>query len=186
MVQFNELRVSKDGEILIIDASIRDLPYYKDVYIKNIIVDTQDTYISSGPSKNAIYTKEWPENQNNKKVRVELPIETSFKDNLFFVYIKTKGIPTADTPCGLDNNIILGITFWEMPLYDVFMNNIKSLEETCEVPKNFIDVLLKFKAFEVAVNTEHYNQAIKYYNKFIKSINSNSTTINNKLCNCHG
>lgn len=185
MIQFNELRVSKDGKTLIIDASVRNLPYYKDVYIKDIIVDTQDTYISSGPSNKAIYTNKLAEDQNNKNIRIELPIDLSSKNNLFFVYIGTKGTPTADTPCGLDDSTTLGVTFWEMPLYDAFMNNINSLEKTCEVPKNFIDVLLKFKAFEVAVNTEHYNQAIKYYNKFIKPINSNNTTINNKFCNCY-
>ena len=31
--------------------------------------------------------------------------------DLLFVYVKTKGIPTADTPCGKDNEITLGIVY---------------------------------------------------------------------------
>ena len=43
---------------------------------------------------------------------------------------------------------------------------------------------LRFKAFELAIDTEHYNQAIIYYNKFIKNINLNTVTSNK--CNCYG
>ena len=58
MVDFNELRVSPDRKNLIIDVSIKDLPYYENVYIDSIIIDTQDTYIPSGPSNSPIFTYE--------------------------------------------------------------------------------------------------------------------------------
>ena len=58
MVNFNELRVSPDRKNLIIDVSIKDLSYYENVYIDSIIIDTQDTYIPSGPSNSPIFTYE--------------------------------------------------------------------------------------------------------------------------------
>lgn len=60
MIQFNELRVSPDGKKLIIDASVKDLQYYNDVYIDAIIIDTQDTYVANGSSTNPIFSYEVP------------------------------------------------------------------------------------------------------------------------------
>ena len=54
MIKFNELRISSN-RYLIIDVSVKNEDYYKDVYIKSVSVDTQDTYIDSGPSNNPIF-----------------------------------------------------------------------------------------------------------------------------------
>ena len=108
----------------------------------------------------------------------------TFKDNLLFVYVKTNGAPASDTPCGMDEETTLGVTLYHYPIYNAMMNSIKELEKNCEVPKNFINSILRFKAFELAIDTEHYNQAIIYYNKFIKNINLNTVTSNK--CNCYG
>lgn len=53
MVQFNELRITPDSKYLVIDASVKDEPYYDNVAIDSIAIDTQDTYINSGPSSKA-------------------------------------------------------------------------------------------------------------------------------------
>lgn len=185
MVQFNELRISKDGKSLIVDASIRNLPYYKDVYIDKIVIDTQDTFIASGYSTNAIFIKNIEGDKKN--VRLELSngnILTDFTDNLYFIYVVTKGNPTSDTPCTMDERTTLGVTLWECPIFNTIMNSIKELDTKCDIPKNFIDIMLRFKAFEVSVNTENYNQAIIYYNKFIRNIKSDSISTNK--CSCYG
>ena len=122
-----------------------------------------------------------------KSYRIEINKNDStltFKDNLLFVYVKTNGTPASDTPCGMDEETTLGVTLYHYPIYNAMMNSIKELEKNCEVPKNFINSILRFKAFELAIDTEHYNQAIIYYNKFIKNINLNTVTSNK--CNCYG
>ena len=43
MIQFNELRISQSGDRLIIDVSVKDLEYYTNVYLSEILIDTQDT-----------------------------------------------------------------------------------------------------------------------------------------------
>ena len=55
MIQFNELRITPDGKKLVIDASVKDLNYYNNVYIDAVIVDTQNTYVSSGPSSKPVF-----------------------------------------------------------------------------------------------------------------------------------
>lgn len=251
MVTFNELRITPDGNTLIIDVAIKDLRYYDNVGLDTILIDTQDTFTAEGPSSKAVkfpvinsigaesfeiefgdtyyfkgtlkegflYTFDLRDHtgdyfisgelysankletgvhkyEKGKLVAVTTPIKSyrieinkndstlTFKDNLLFVYVKTNGTPASDTPCGMDEETTLGVTLYHYPIYNAMMNSIKELEKNCEVPKNFINSILRFKAFELAIDTEHYNQAIIYYNKFIKNINLN-TVISNK-CNCYG
>lgn len=251
MVTFNELRITPDGNTLIIDVAIKDLRYYDNVGLDTILIDTQDTFTAEGPSSKAVkfpvinsigaesfeiefgdtydfkgtlkegflYTFKVPDHtgeyyisgelypaakletgvhkyEKGKLVAITTPIKSyrieinkndsslTFKDNLLFVYVKTNGTPASDTPCGMDEETTLGVTLYHYPIYNAMMNSIKELEKNCEVPKNFINSILRFKAFELAIDTEHYNQAIIYYNKFIKNISLNTVTSNK--CNCYG
>ena len=54
MVTFNELRITPDGNTLIIDVAIKDLRYYTNVGLKTILIDTQDTFTAEGPSNKAV------------------------------------------------------------------------------------------------------------------------------------
>lgn len=170
MIQFNELRISQSGDRLIIDVSVKDLEYYTNVYLSEILIDTQDTYTESGPSSKAISKK--IEN-NLKSIRLELSTADmlpSLQDNMFFVYIKTVGNPSPDTPCGEDNSITLGVTLYIYNILQSFLCSLKELDNKCTIPKLFIDNYLRFKALQLSISTNHYTDAIKYYNKFFKNI----------------
>ena len=213
MVDCNELRVSPDRKNLIIDVSIRDLSYYENVYIDSIIIDTQDTYIPSGPSNSPIFTYEVVSNvtpvyslpdcgcdqvqdyidkencfetSNNEEKRVRLELDNAaldnhLKGNLFFVYVITKGTPSSDTPCNMDNTINLGVTADTYPIYTNMLNSLKELE-SCGTPKLFTDAFLRFKAFELSIKTGQYSQIINYWNKYFKSLD----IPNNTNCSCNG
>lgn len=213
MVDFNELRVSPDRKNLIIDVSIKDLSYYENVYIDSIIIDTQDTYIPSGPSNSPIFTYEVVSNvtpvyslpdcgcnqvqdyidkencfetSNNEEKRVRLELDNTaldnhLKGNLFFVYVITKGTPSSDTPCNMDNTINLGVTADTYPIYTNMLNSLKELE-SCGTPKLFTDAFLRFKAFELSIKTGQYSQVINYWNKYFKSLD----IPNNTNCSCNG
>ena len=56
MLQFNELRISQDGKYLIIDASIAGTYCANNVQIDSVVIDTQDTYVTTGPSDKPVYT----------------------------------------------------------------------------------------------------------------------------------
>lgn len=219
MIKFNELRITPDGKSLIIDASIENLPYYKDVYIDSVIIDTQDTYVMSGPSNNPVFTHTMPEDHmdsiysipeytgccpvkeevseancfvenslhGEKNVRLELnstALGKSLCENMFFVYIIARGTPSADTPCGMDNSITMGIAINFYPYYRSMMYGLKDIEDNCSIPKNFINNILRFKAVELSIKTGNYSQAIKYWKKFFLGIKNNNNV--NTGCNCHG
>lgn len=186
MVQFNELKIVPDGTQLIIDVSVKDSEYYTDVYLDEILIDTQDTFIESGPSTQVVYSKII--DGSIKSVRLELgtgDLLPSLNDNLFFVYVKTKGTPAANTPCGMDNVTTLGVVTNLYPLYQQALCYIKGLSNTCVIPKNFINFILQYKAFQLAVKTGHYTEAIKYWKRLYSSQNAKDTTVTSK-CGCYG
>lgn len=184
MVQFNELRINPEGTKLIIDVSVKDSVYYENVHIDTISIDTQNTFIDSGPSSNVAYTNTLA--GNNKSVRLELGIGDllpSLLDNMFFVWVRTKGTPAISTPCGEDNTLTLGVTIALYPLYQQAFGYIKELEKECATPKGFINFILQLKALQLAVRTGHYTQAIKYWEKFFRGLKKDVVT--NK-CGCYG
>lgn len=209
MLEFNELRITPDGKKLIVDVSVKDLSYYNDVYIDAIIIDTQDTYVVNGPSSNPIFKYEagqdayilknfnlldYEEREcftglgeaDPKRLRLVLDNTTlgaSINDNLFFVYAIAKGTPAADTPCGMDNATIMRVVANLYPFYRSMVNYMKEVEDTCSIPKTFIDSLLRFKALDLSIRTGHYTQAIKYWNKFFKDIKNKTI---NTGCKCNG
>lgn len=185
MIKWNELRVTQDGKKLIIDGSIEDLEYYKDVYIDRVLIDTQDTYVPNGPSSNTIFTYA-VESNKEKSIRLELDnkaLGSNISNTLFFIYIVVNGTPSIDTPCGMDNQITLGIAADLYPFYRNIINYMKEVGDSCNIPTNFINKILQFKALELSIKTGHYTEAIKYWNKFFKD--PKYVTINTE-CRCYG
>lgn len=181
MIQFNEIRVSADGERLIIDAEVKDFSYFKDVYIDTIFVDSQDTYTENGPSTKPLYTYEAI---NEKRVRLELREElgTSLDKTMFFVYVVTKGNVDPEYDCCCEHKVTtMGVAVNLYPVYQKLIYGVKQIESDCEIPRHFIDSMLRFKALELSIRTGHYTQAINYWNRYFRNIKNNNTT-----CKCNG
>lgn len=215
MVIFRELRITPDGKKLIIDASVKNLSYYTNVFLDAIIIDSQDTYVAGQPSskpifyheitntdsivydttdlnkpireeenKDIVYVNEG-EKGGEKRIRLELDAKSlgvNLSTTLFFVYVVTKGTPAIDTPCNMDNQTTLGVVADLYPFYRSTLGCMKEVENSCDVPKTFIDKLLRFKALELCIKTGNYSQAIKYWNKFFRKIKSTVVT----KCRCNG
>ena len=183
MIKFTELRVQK--ERLIIVAEVREIEdYYDNVYIDKIIIDTQDTFTTSGPSANPIYSVTVDGYQ--KKFSISLSSldlgNVDINKTMFFVYAVAKGIPAPDTPCGYDDTPTVGVTFSMCPIYNKAMGYIKEVENSCEIPKDFINMIIQLKAIQYSVDSGHFTQAVKYYNKFYKNLSVNTFS----TCGCHG
>lgn len=182
MIIFNELRVTNDADYIIISARVRNEAYYKNVYIDKVIIDTEESYHEGGPSSNPVYEYTVKDNQKEINIKIDKLSATSFDKHLFFVYIKAKGTPAADTPCGMDNIYTLGVTMYMGNYYNMFMKHIKEVEKNCQVPQGLIDIILRFKALDTSVDAGHYIQAIKYFNKWFKTDYTSNITTN---CGCH-
>ena len=196
MIQFNTLKITQDGKNLIINASVKNLSYYTNVLIGSIVIDNQDTYSASGPSSNPIYrhsfagkdlvTNEDIAGLKNISIIVSakelLDNNGDLNDDILYVYLIAVGTPSADTPCGMDNVNTLGVALNLRPIYNNGINYIKQVESTCEIPKDFIEFILRYKALDLALKTENYIQANKYWNKIFK--NNNVVSLNTNSCGC--
>lgn len=177
MIHFNELRVTPDHRYLIIDAVVRNEPYFDNVYIDKIVIDNQDTYVDTGmPSSKPIYEHVIPvytkNGKTNKQKHIRLELESIDLGrpltDMFFVYIQTKGTPAPTTPCSLDHKTTLGTVLDMYPLYQASINMLKELSQCCEVPQDFIDFMLRIKAIELSIKTGNYIEAIGFYNHFFR------------------
>ena len=182
MIKFTELRVQK-GRLTIV-AEVREIEdYYDNVYIDKIIIDSQDTLNTSGPSANPIYSVTVDGNQKKFSTSLsETALGVDIDNTMFFVYAVAKGVPAPETPCGYDESTTVGVTLSLCPIYNATMGYVKQVENSCEIPKDFINMILQFKAIYYSIESGHFTQAVKYYNKFYKnlSVNTHST------CGCHG
>lgn len=178
MLQFNELNISSDRKYLIIDAQVQDLEFYDDVYISDIIVDTQNSFIATGPSDNPIYHLTCEDDV--KHIRKYIDID-SIQNNLFFVYILTSGQPSDDTPCGMKHNMITGVAYDKYSLYRLGMEFIGQVDG-CEIPRNLLDYIFRTKALDIAIDTGNYAQAITYWKKLFAKNKSLSIV---KPCGCY-
>lgn len=177
MISYNELRITPDRKHLIIDVQVQDLPYYENVLLDTIVIDTQKTFIETGPSSKPFMTIACG---GVKQYREVIDIDT-VADNLFFVYTISSGEPSEDTPCGMTEPYILGVTYDKYPQYLRGMKLFGELEG-CDIPKNFIDYILQQKAFDISLDTGNYTKAIEYWEEFF---NTKEKTISRK-CGCHG
>ena len=183
MIKFTDLRVQK--ERLTIVAEVREIEnYFDNIYIDKIIIDTQDTFKTSGPSANPIYSVTIDGDQ--KEVSLSLSAtalgDVDIDHTMFFVYAVAKGTPNPATPCGYDSTYSLGVTFSMCPIYNETMGYIKEVNNSCEIPKGFIDMFLQLKAVQYSIDSGHYQQAIVYYDRFFRNIKPKSPS----NCGCHG
>lgn len=215
MIVLNECRVSPDGKALIVEATVENLSYYENVYIDSVVVDTQKTFLDSGPSNSPVFTKqfisEYPQvdvkedcnslrtdedckcgniytskKKGHKKVRLYISAEdmglANLNEDIFFVYVMATGVPASCTPCGMDNQYVMGIAINMRPIYNKAMSFIKELESACSTPKSFIDMILRLKAFELSLKTGNYPVAFKQWDKLFKD----KVTVTPKNCGCNG
>ena len=112
---------------------------------------------------------------------VDLLVPT-MEGNMFFVYVITKGVPSCDVPCGLDSSTILGVGVDAYPIYRKALKYLSETYHKCDIPKAFIDFILRYKAFQICLKTRDYSLAITYWKKFINSISIKPSN----GCGCNG
>lgn len=208
MISFNELRISQDNRFLIIDVSVDESSYFDTVSLDSIVIDTQDTYVANGPSSTPIYTYKVEEDYqqvysspDNSQVltsalepvlvkselesrRIRLSLDATdlgvqLNNTMFFVYVISAGTPSSEAPAGTTNPMIMGTVVNLYQFYQKSIYYLKKVSSDCEVPKCFIDFVLRYKALELCIKTGNYTEAIKYWKKFFignKPLFNNSCT----------
>lgn len=209
-VIYDQLRVSDNGQALLINAHVNKARNFDNVYMKRITICTEDQVSEINPlsfGENFIYQAditpdeeiEPTENQlfNKKSLNLVLTRNdfnekfTAFdlSHNMFFVYIECEGTPTPDTPCRLDEMTTLGVTFDYGLMFNQAMNLTRELADTCNIPQNYLNFIMNYDALKLAIETEHYIPAINYWRNItgirgVLSGNNTSGTV--KPCGCYG
>lgn len=205
MVVFNELRITNDGEYLIIDARIRNESIYSNIEIKKVTVGTHKTYEEGASNGKEIPISTLNQATNDTRVKrvyfrlskldltdfssYEESNEIDLEKDLIYVYIDTNSYDNPDCPdlpCDLTKSHHIGVTMYMGGFYNDFMSYMNELNKSsCEakVPQGLIDMLLKFTALTTAIDSKHFIKANEFFNKWFTGkhmFNSNSN------CGCNG
>ena len=194
-VIIDQLRISDDGKRMYINVHVNNASYFDNIYLDSITIMTADKVSEAAPelvTEDYIYQKTFEGNVKEAAlVLTSADFDSYTKGNLssdlFFVYFKVKGVPDPCTPCRLDEETTLGVTFDENILYQKVMGYTKGLADTCTIPVGFTDFILQWNAFKSSVETEHYVPAIKFWNMLFENSSSTTATYGTKRnCGCHG
>lgn len=170
MIKYNTLKI--EGNNLIIDFEVEDKPYYSNISIEGVRIDTPLTYGTDTPYY--IYDED-----DVTRYEAEIFIPDVKKELLIITPQVHVSLP-PDTPCGADV-IDMAAIYDRNVLLDKGLGYLKELGDTCEISRGFVDFILKRHALDMAIATCNYSMAIKYW-KMLTMIKG--TTI--KGCGCHG
>ena len=170
MIKYNTLKI--EGNNLIIDFEVEDKPYYGNISIEGVRIDTPLTYGTDTPYY--IYDED-----DVTRYDAEIFISDVKKELLIITPQVHVALP-PDTPCGADI-IDMAAVYDRNVLLDKGLGYLKELGDTCEISRGFVDFILKRHALDMAIATCNYSIAIKYW-KMLTMIKG--TTI--KGCGCHG
>ncbi len=127
------------------------------------------------------------ENTYGKRLQLslnEVEVLSTFSKHLFFVYIETEGSPSSDVPCGMDTDKTLGVTMYMGNYYNSLMQYMKEMSDSdCSVPQGLINQMLQWKALNLSIDSGHYLQGIKYFNKWFSG---KLKAVPISKCGCNG
>lgn len=164
MIQFNELRITPDSKELIIEAQVKQDPYFEDVKITRIEVKR---ILDSNGTKNLIFEDDTFEASNLIRLSISahsLLDNNGFKNALVEVIIYTNEEHTS--PEGYANPTVSALVCDLYPFYIKTLLNIKVIDSLCSNSDELIDCILKFKALELAFKTGNAPLAYQYWFKY--------------------
>ena len=200
MIVFDQLRISDDGRRMYINLHVNKASYFDGIYLDELTIMTADKVSETdpkSPTSDYIYKKVFGEEVREADLvltaddfirtwetdphAMRFP-QADMSRTLFFVYVKCKGTPGECTPCTLDEEVTLGVTFDENMLYQKVMGFTKELIQDCAENQGFTDFILLWNAFKAAIETEHYIPAIKFFGMLFDNVSVGVS----KNCGCHG
>ena len=192
MIIFDQLRVSDSGRMLYIDVHVNKASNFDNIFIDRVVIQTSEQVSETDPlTPGSEYIYSLDVSGDVRELHMALNAAYDFEmayntlsDKLLFVYIICRGAVGACTPCRLDEMTTLGVTFDTTLLYQAVMQYTRELNEDCEIPKGFIDLIMLWNGFKAAVETEHYIPAIDFWKKMFRSSDGVIRTF--KGCGCHG
>lgn len=197
MIKVNKCAVTADNKYLQIDIEVACNQYTQNIYLDNIIIYTESTYsgkpkgqyplsinVNEPPVIAPNHCTDYEHNQDGTKHYSTLIDIDGLGQNLFIIEVKVTGTYPANTPCSINKKTFYVSAYNDYKLYLKGMDYIKELNGGCTPPRGFMDYMLQYKAFTLALELGDFPQAIEYFNKFFGK-EELTHKINNSCC-CHG
>lgn len=170
MIKYTKLQI--EDNYLKVAFEVEDKPYYENVSIEGVRIDTPATYGTDTP-----YFIEDGDDVTLYEKEIFIP---DVKKELLIITPQVYAAIPPDSPCGSDI-VDKAVVYDKSILVNKGMTFLKELGDTCNIPREFIDFILRQKALEMAISTCNYNVAIKYWEMLTVT---KGTTI--KGCGCYG
>ena len=111
--------------------------------------------------------------------------ECDFNKKLFYIYVVTTGdVDESEKECPIDlqNDSTIGIVCNGNTIYRTAIRYVKQLSRRCDIPKSFIDFILNYEAFKLAIRTDDY----LLINETFARIAGDLDVQTECSCNCNG
>ena len=157
MIKYNKVHII-DGNKLELDFEFEESNYYEHATIWGVRIDSSLTYNTGThffPDKDYIY------DGDNRHYQGVIPISGISKDLIIITPIVRAIIP-PEAPCGTDVVDTRAI-YNKDTLNEKGLAYLKELGDTCNIPRGFIDFILKKYALDLAIDTCNYGAAVKYW-----------------------
>lgn len=100
---------------------------------------------------------------------------------VFYVWVYVEGLPKPDAPCGYDSEYSLGVIASGKLIHSNAMNFINEING-CDIPRNFINFILNYDAFKLAIRAKDYISA----NDIFLRLTEPKSFGFHKNCKCNG
>ena len=193
MFDFNDLKFI-NPRTLKIDVSVVDLEYFDHVGIGRILIDTEDTVLPTGPSKNALVISVPESDLKSYKGVIDVSELIKKGDRMLFVYVECRGIPAPNTPCGLDSEYSMKAVVNYECIYKEGLRKAKCvgncgcLDGDCEIDVAFANFALQYFRLVTALENDAIETAYDAWYHLSQRGGKKRLGVPtfNKPCGCNG
>ena len=189
-------KISEDGNTLQITATVKTWNnVYNNVYIDKISVASYKDYTNKSTIPDGAFVNTVSGQQKTFTWTIEAgdvissKVFPSIKDNLFIIWVETKGTPSFPSgeaiPCNADLSVVTDMCFNELDWIRDWIPCIKKIDDKCNVPRCLIDKILRYNAMKAYIATGDYDAAIELFDKIMNGENTETRDDNSTFC-CYG
>lgn len=111
-----------------------------------------------------------------KRVRIELSDkDIEIQGRMFFIYVEVGGYVHPSTPCGMDKSSYMTVTYNKAHIYNSAIGVMKGVMQDVEKGElsttlecnSLTSFILRVKTFDLAIDLNHFSEAIKLWNKIV-------------------
>lgn len=162
-----------DRKHIQVNVQVPDLSYFTNVYIDRIVVTSDNEFEKKGYVTDKGYILVPSGNTKNQTFSVSLADlgESGNEPKLYYIYVKIKGTPASDTPCGMDNEWDVYAVADLHTIYDKAVhlmncgNDCGCSDDACHTNTRLANFSLEYYRLKSSLEFKDFENAIDSFNK---------------------